>query len=170
MLTASTISTLPYCLINGIICGILGGLFVKINCWICIKRKKYITRKCVKPLEASFFVLLTVAVFFWLPKLYRVCRDVDDVANANKKLMVTYDCEKGQYNPFASLFFNSEGDALKSILSGFEGPGGINPDLIHMSIFLVVWYILPIITYGVWVPAGLFVPGMVIGVSVGAVM
>ena len=59
--------------------------------------------------------------------------------------------------------------ALKSILSSFEGPGGINADLKHMLIFLVVWYILPIITYGVWVPAGLFVPGIVIGVSVGAV-
>ena len=154
---------------NGVICGILGGLFVKINCKICVWRKKYITRKWIKPLEASFFVLLTVAVFFWLPSLYRVCRDQNDVAATNKKLMVTYDCEEGKYNPFASLFFNSEGDALKSILSSFEGPGGINADLKHMLIFLVVWYILPIITYGVWVPAGLFVPGIVIGVSVGAV-
>ena len=39
-----------------------------------------------------------------------------------------------------------------------------------MIIFLCTWYILTIITYGVWVPAGLFVPGIVIGVSVGSVM
>lgn len=34
-------------------------------------------------------------------------------------------------------------------------------------IYFLIWYSLTIITYGVWVPAGLFLPGMVIGSSVG---
>lgn len=36
-------------------------------------------------------------------------------------------------------------------------------------IYLVVWYTLTIITYGVWVPAGLFLPGILIGCSVGII-
>jgi len=34
-------------------------------------------------------------------------------------------------------------------------------------IYFVCWYGLTIITYGVWVPAGLFLPGILIGCSVG---
>ena len=34
-------------------------------------------------------------------------------------------------------------------------------------IYFFVWYGLTIITYGVWVPAGLFLPGILIGCSVG---
>ena len=39
-----------------------------------------------------------------------------------------------------------------------------------MVVFLITWYVLTIITYGVWVPAGLFVPGIMIGCSVGTVV
>lgn len=36
-----------------------------------------------------------------------------------------------------------------------------------ITIYLIVWYSLTIITYGVWVPAGLFLPGILIGCAVG---
>lgn len=36
-------------------------------------------------------------------------------------------------------------------------------------IYLIVWYGLTIITYGVTVPAGLFLPGILIGCSVGVI-
>lgn len=36
-------------------------------------------------------------------------------------------------------------------------------------IYFCVWYGLTIITYGVWVPAGLFLPGILIGCSVGII-
>ena len=39
-----------------------------------------------------------------------------------------------------------------------------------MLIFLAIWYFLTITTYGVWVPAGLFVPGIIIGSSIGGVL
>ena len=68
------------------------------------------------------------------------------------------------------MFFNSEGDALRSVLSAFEGKGGIQNNLMHLRIYMCTWYVLMTCTYGVWVPAGLFLPGIIIGVSVGAVM
>mmetsp|Transcript_31051 Transcript_31051/g.42176 ORF Transcript_31051/g.42176 Transcript_31051/m.42176 type:complete len:140 (-) Transcript_31051:900-1319(-) len=37
----------------------------------------------------------------------------------------------------------------------------------EVVIFFVVWYIFTITTYGVWVPAGLFLPGILIGSCVG---
>ena len=36
-------------------------------------------------------------------------------------------------------------------------------------IYFLVWYGLTIITYGVWVPAGLFLPGILIGCAVGII-
>lgn len=38
----------------------------------------------------------------------------------------------------------------------------------QMLIFTAIWYGLTITTYGVWVPAGLFLPGMIIGCAVGS--
>jgi len=37
-----------------------------------------------------------------------------------------------------------------------------------MLIFIIIWYLLTIVTYGVWVPAGLFLPGMIIGCAIGS--
>lgn len=37
-----------------------------------------------------------------------------------------------------------------------------------MVTYLGVWYLFTITTYGVWVPAGLFLPGIIIGCCVGA--
>lgn len=39
-----------------------------------------------------------------------------------------------------------------------------------MVIFLLVWYLLTITTYGTFVPAGLFLPGMIIGCALGDVL
>jgi len=38
-----------------------------------------------------------------------------------------------------------------------------------MLTYLFVWYIFTITTYGVWVPAGLFLPGIIIGCAVGSI-
>ena len=38
-----------------------------------------------------------------------------------------------------------------------------------ITIYLCVWYTLTIITYGVWVPAGLFLPGILIGCAIGII-
>ena len=90
------------------------------------------------------------------------------MSEKNKDLMVQYDCPEGYYNPFATMFFNAEGDALRAILSGYEGPGGIKNDLMHLRAFMCTWWLLTIITDGIWVPAGRFVPSIIIGSAMGA--
>jgi len=37
-----------------------------------------------------------------------------------------------------------------------------------MFIFTSIWFLFTIVTYGVWVPSGLFLPGMIIGCGVGS--
>ena len=38
-----------------------------------------------------------------------------------------------------------------------------------MALYLFVWFFFTITTYGVYVPAGLFLPGIIIGCAVGAI-
>ena len=65
------------------------------------------------------------------------------------------------------MFMNTEGDAIRSIISGFESPDGVNSRGWHLLVFAATWYFWTIVTYGVWVPAGLFLPGIIIGCAVG---
>ena len=67
------------------------------------------------------------------------------------------------------MFENEELGAIRSILSAFDGPGGIRIPIYQMLAYLGVWYFLTITTYGVWVPAGLFLPGIIVGCAIGAV-
>ena len=64
----------------------------------------------------------------------------------------------------------SEGGVIRQIIDGFEPPVGygivVNTKL--MFVFLSLWFLFTITTYGVWVPAGLFLPGIIIGCAVGS--
>ena len=69
------------------------------------------------------------------------------------------------FDPNLSLFLSTEGDIIKNIMDQ-----GIKIRFENYVIFLLVWYLLTITTYGTFVPAGLFLPGMIIGCSLGQVI
>jgi len=63
----------------------------------------------------------------------------------------------------ATLFWNTEGGVIRIIMNkGIEGNARI------FSTFFAVWYFFTITTYGTNVPSGLFLPGMIIGCTLGA--
>ena len=78
---------------------------------------------------------------------------------------------ENEYNPLATLIFNTEGGTIRQLLAfPAELKDEENESSVPVSdiaIYFFVWYGLTIITYGVWVPAGLFLPGILIGCSVG---
>jgi chloride channel 7 len=64
----------------------------------------------------------------------------------------------------ATLLFNPEGAVIKNFLAtqavfSYEA----------LLLFFLIWYIFTIITYGTAVPAGLFLPGILIGCSLGRI-
>ena len=67
----------------------------------------------------------------------------------------------------ATMFMNTEGGAIRSIISGFEGYGGTSSTTWRLLTFALTWYFWTVVTYGVWVPAGLFLPGIIIGCAIG---
>jgi hypothetical protein len=71
-------------------------------------------------------------------------------------------CDITEYNPISTLLFNTEGNTIKSILSK-----GVSLTLGESVVFMSIWFIMTTVTYGIWVPAGLFLPGIIIGCSLG---
>ena len=62
----------------------------------------------------------------------------------------------------ATLLFNPEGNVIKNFLNidavfGYE----------RLGIFFFIWLFFTCITYGTSVPAGLFLPGILIGCALG---
>lgn len=88
-------------------------------------------------------------------------------------MQVRFRCKEGEFNPLATLIFNTEGGTIRTLL---DFPNQLKKNtqdssvpVGDISIYLAVWYGLTIITYGVWVPAGLFLPGILIGCAVGII-
>jgi len=73
-------------------------------------------------------------------------------------------CPEGEntYNPMATLFWKTEAGLIRQVM-GME----MMCTPLQMIIFTCVWYFWTITTYGVNVPSGLFLPGMIIGCGLG---
>ncbi|KAH6814824.1 chloride channel C [Perilla frutescens var. frutescens] len=76
----------------------------------------------------------------------------------------SFQCEPGHYNDLASLFLNTCDDAIRNLISSR------NRNEFHIStlfIFFFGTYFLGIVTYGIAVPSGLFIPVILAGASYG---
>ncbi|KAK3018492.1 hypothetical protein RJ639_003577 [Escallonia herrerae] len=75
-----------------------------------------------------------------------------------------FQCPPGHYNDLASLVLNTNDDAIRNLFSS------TNKNEFHLSTlygFFAAMYFLGIITYGIAVPAGLFIPVILAGASYG---
>ncbi|KAK2644898.1 hypothetical protein Ddye_020093 [Dipteronia dyeriana] len=75
-----------------------------------------------------------------------------------------FQCPAGHYNDLASLIFNTNDDAIRNLFSK-----GTDTEFQYLTIiiFFVTCFILSILSYGIVVPAGLFVPVIVTGATYG---
>ena len=82
--------------------------------------------------------------------------------DANYKSYHRSRCQENEYSPLATLFFNTEGGTIRAMLSK-----GVTMSTQENFAFLISWYLLFSTTYGIQVPSGVFLPGIIIGLSVG---
>ncbi|KAE9601781.1 putative chloride channel, voltage gated [Lupinus albus] len=75
-----------------------------------------------------------------------------------------FQCPPDHYNDLASLIFNTNDDAIRNLLSKNTND---EFEFSSMLIFFMTCFFLSILSYGVVVPAGLFVPVIVTGASYG---
>ncbi|XP_052198804.1 putative chloride channel-like protein CLC-g isoform X2 [Diospyros lotus] len=157
-------------LLLGVVGGILGGLFNFLLDNV-LKLYSLINKKGAfyKILLACSISIFTSLLLFGLPWLASCqpcpadatepCPTIGRSGNYKK-----FQCRPGHYNDLASLIFNTNDDAIKNLFSK-------NTDSeFHLSsicIFFVTCFFLSIFSYGIAVPAGLFVPVILIGASYG---
>nr|DAD45015.1 TPA_asm: hypothetical protein HUJ06_003245 [Nelumbo nucifera] len=160
----------PPVLVLGIIGGILGSIYNfllerVLRVYNLINEKGY----AYKILLACSISIFTSCCLFGLPWLapcrpcptdaIEACPTIGRSGNYKK-----FQCPPGHYNDLASLFFNTNDDAIRNLFSK-----GTDTEFHHISIliFFVTCYILSIFSYGVVAPAGLFVPLIVTGAGYG---
>lgn len=69
----SPLSDAIVAIIIGIVCGLLGAIFVSVNSHLGVYRKKYINTNFKKIIEVVFFSLVTGSLFFWLAAADKKC-------------------------------------------------------------------------------------------------
>jgi len=94
--------------IIGIIGGIIGSLFIRVNNRVNLIRKKLLgTHKGRKIIECLVLVIITTTSFF-LSAYFRNCvaeNDTDPIIKQNIEVK-TFNCPEGYYNRLATLFFD----------------------------------------------------------------
>ncbi|KAL2669635.1 hypothetical protein AAZV13_01G196600 [Glycine max] len=137
--------------IIGVIGGLLGSLFNQLTLYITTWRRNHLHKKGnrVKIIEACLVSILTSAISFGLPLLRKCspCPDSDPASGIECPRppgmygnYVNFFCSKDkEYNDLATIFFNTQ----------------------------VMFYALAVVTFGTAVPAGQFVPGIMIGSTYG---
>jgi chloride channel 7 len=154
----------PFFIILGIFGGLLGAMFIYVNGEVNRMRKKTLKSNKAKLLETIALTALTATVLFFTPNiLSKNCMSQDESSVDAEHIQ--YLCPEGMYNPMATFLFNSEGTVIKNFLSkkavfSYE----------TLLLFFLIWFIFTCITYGTFIPAGLFLPGILIGCSLGRVL
>lgn len=145
--------------IIGFICGVMGSIFIRVNIFLLKLRKKTIKRPWQKVLEVSLFAALTSMTFFMVSLSLNKCIPKSD------PIFPFYHnsrCTDREYSPMATLFFNTEGGTIRSLLSK-----AVTLNIYETTAFMLAWSVLFFTTYGITVPSGVFLPGIIIGLAVG---
>ncbi|GLJ18589.1 hypothetical protein SUGI_0331050 [Cryptomeria japonica] len=164
------ISDLLPVIILGVFGGILGGLYNYLLDKI-LRVYSLINERgpLFKLILTCTVSIITSACAFGLPWLAKCipcpegleesCPTIGRSGNFKK-----FQCEPGYYNDLASLFFNTNDDAIRNLFSS-----GTATEFHSSSILLFFGavYVLGLLTYGIAVPSGLFIPVILAGATYG---
>ncbi|PKA57167.1 Chloride channel protein CLC-c [Apostasia shenzhenica] len=160
-------------IVLGIIGGVFGGLY---NFLVDRILRVY---SIINEKGALFKILLTITISLltsccaygipWLASCTPCPADIQEQCptigrSGNFK---NFQCPPGHYNDLASLFLNTNDDAIRNLFSS----GTDNEFYIStLFIFFTSVYCLGLITYGIAVPSGLFIPVILAGASYGRIV
>lgn len=154
----------------GAIGGIIGAVFNDTNEKITKWRMKHINHSKRRRLLEVLFVSFIVSTISFLLPLLSKCRALppkEDMTTSQlelRELLVPYLCVPGEeYNEIASLIFTDPGDSIRQLFHLHTHAFG-NASLI---LFFSSYISLAVITYGIAIPSGLFVPSLLSGAAFG---
>lgn len=164
-------------LIAVIVLGIIGGLFGSLYNYLLDKVLRIYS--FINERGAPFKILLTMTIsiltsccLYGLPWFAKCtpcppggkdqCPSIGRSGNYKN-----FQCPPGHYNDLASLFMNTNDDAIRNLFSsGTENEFYMS----SLFIFFAAVYSLGLVTYGIAVPSGLFIPVILAGASYGRIV
>ncbi|XP_014248835.1 H(+)/Cl(-) exchange transporter 7-like [Cimex lectularius] len=159
-ITKYEVFELPIFILMGVIGGLLGAVFVAINMRLMVFRMKHIKKKWVKLLEALTVGFLTATC--GMVSIYSLdyCRDYTE---ASPKFAVQMFCTGSKHNELSAFWFQKSEDTLRSL---FHDPKG-SYSVVPLVVFFLMYFCMSIMTTGLSVSAGVFVPALLSGAAWG---
>ncbi|XP_039293986.1 H(+)/Cl(-) exchange transporter 7 [Nilaparvata lugens] len=144
----------------GAIGGLLGSLFNYCNYKLTVFRMRYIRAKWMKVTEAvtvaAFSASIAMLMIYYLDECNPLGQD------PTKYPLQMY-CADGEYNTISALWMQVPEASVRSL---FHDPEG-SQNMQTLFLFVLVYYLLSIWTYGLSVSAGLFIPCLLTGAAWG---
>ncbi|XP_062570699.1 H(+)/Cl(-) exchange transporter 7-like isoform X2 [Saccostrea cucullata] len=151
---------IPIFILMGVLGGLFGALFNQFNYILTKFRRRYINKGRDRVLEAMVVAIITATVGFVSLYFNNNCTPMIHDQDPNT---VQFYCNDGQYSSTASILFQSPEDSVKSL---FHDPKGTYAPA-TLIVYCLCVFLLACWTYGLYVPSGLFIPGLLIGATWG---
>jgi H+/Cl- antiporter ClcA len=101
----------------GIFGGALGSLFINVNTRMTVLRKKYVTKNWIKVVETGCFAVMTVSAYVIFTSAVGGCLSTSEMSTEEISELRRWTCPENEYNPLATLFFNTEGGTIRSLFN-----------------------------------------------------
>lgn len=167
---------MPFVVLVSVTLGFLGALF---NLMRGLMQKCRVSKKkhSLRVVEACGVGIVSSLTLLLAPKLFGQCLDIP--ATWEGKQVLQYDCPVGQYNDLATALFQTAPLTIRSLLGlGSESEPMANRicslsmpcyyTLTSLFAFSMIYFALLVLSSGLAVPGGLFMPTIMIGASLGA--
>lgn len=154
---------IPIFVLMGCFGGLLGALWNSANIRLSIWRTKYIKVNALKVAEAVLVAMLTATVACIMIYTISDCRPlgVDETPYP-----VQMFCKDNEYNAVAALWFRTPEATVKGL---FHDPPGSNY-IMTLIIFVIVYWLISCLTYGLSISLGIFIPLLLIGAAWGRLL
>ncbi|KAK7283729.1 hypothetical protein RIF29_13470 [Crotalaria pallida] len=159
-------------LIAVLILGTIGGILGSIYNYLVDKVVR--TYSIINEKGATFKILLVISIslltsccYFLLPWIAPctvcpadvTCPSVDESGEFKR-----FQCPPGSYNALASLFLNTNDDAIRVLINSTQF------HMFSLFIFFATVFFIGIVTYGIAIPSGLFIPVILAGAAYGRIV
>eukprot|EP00301_Raphidiophrys_heterophryoidea_P006033 c12470_g1_i2.p1 GENE.c12470_g1_i2~~c12470_g1_i2.p1 ORF type:complete len:765 (+),score=173.30 c12470_g1_i2:86-2380(+) len=155
----NSIAELPAYGALGVMGGLLGALYNATYQALASHRPRSNRAKFVEILVIS---MLTSTTLYFSAVYIGTCSDTRDDWLEGSDFSLRFNCDEGKYNELASLIFGVKEDVIKEII---YDPSRFSP-MTLLTCFLI-FFPLQLIAFGTAVPAGIFMPSILVGCSFG---
>lgn len=147
---------IPLFMIMGILGGLMGALWNYINYKITCFRMKFVRDKWLKVLEVICVAVLSSTMGFLMMYTINDCKPLGQDPTENPVQMY---CNENEYSAVAALWFQTPERSVRSL---FHDPKGSHSEL-TLGVFVILYFILAVCTFGLSMSSGLFIPSLLIG-------